>query len=272
MKRLVSLAAALALTLAHTGALPRALAQDNTSQMCVDEMYNSLRKEQQFFRSIYLGQKAANRLPRGAVRFDGSNNPWIKTADNQWKTYAEAFATTTRTDSEMDTQAYPPKRAGLLETKRASTSELIPPLMHAMRAFQCRLRFVCEVALQSRSAEVGDTFDVKIDGCIEYTNARRINACKDYDESSGTTFDATSLNVQVGVCEQAADMMLKQEQAMLHTVIAYDASYRSFLGFAGIVQGFSDGLRGPVLTVLTDTVRTLQKFGDVPCFGSQCDE
>jgi hypothetical protein len=248
-----------------------AKAQDQTTDKCIADVYASLQKEQLYYRSVIFGQKEASTLPRGSIRYDATVQPWIKTAENEWKTYAPGFESTTWSDTMMDTQSYPPKRRGLIEVKMALTSEQIPPILQALRALQCRLKYVCGAALQSRSKTTEATFKVKPDGCAEF-DMNRFDSCRDSQTVGSSTLDVTHLNVQVGVCDAAAEGMLEREASVLTLALSYDASYRSFLQFAGIVQGFSDAFREPVLNVLSDTVRTLQEFESVPCFSAQCDE
>lgn len=267
MKRLLALLGLYALL----GLPAAALAQDNVSNQCLSSVYASLEKERLFFRSVLFGQKGASTLPQGAVRHDGEANSWIKTAEGEWKSYAPGFEGTTWSDTQMDSQGYPPRRTGLLEIKRAATSEMIPAMTQAMRALQCRLRFVCETAMRSRAADAPETFTVEVDGCIPF-EARRVNACKDSQGALNSSLDPNALLVQVGVCEQAMQSVLTQEGDMLRLLVAYDAGYRSFAQFAGIVGGFSEALRQPVIDVLANTVRTLQFFGNTPCFSAQCDD
>lgn len=271
MKRYSLLCAGL-LCVCLLGMTPHARAQDQTTDKCIADVYDSLHREQLFYRGVIFGQKESEKLPRGSVRYDMLSQPWIKTADNQWKTYPASGSTLTqRTDTEMDAQAYPQKRRGLIEIKTALTSEQIPPMLQALRALQCRLKYVCEAALQSRAAATPATFQVKPDGCAEI-DVNKFQSCRDSQSIGASTLEITHLNVQVGVCDAAAESILEREASVLTLALSYDASYRSFLQFAGIVQGFSDAFKEPVLNVLSDTVRTLQDFESVPCFSAQCDE
>jgi hypothetical protein len=253
------------------GLAPYVSAQDQTTDKCIKDVYESLHREQLYYRSVIFGQKESALLPRSSVRFDTLSKGWIKTADDQWKSYASGSTTITRTDTEMDAQAYPPKRRGLIEIKTALTSEQIPPMLQALRALQCRLKYVCQAALQSRASATPATFRVKPDGCAEI-EVNKFESCRDSQSLGSSTLEITHLNVQVGVCDAAAQNMLEREASVLTLALSYDASYRSFVQFAGIVQGFSDAFREPILNVLTDTVRTLQDFESVPCFSAQCDE
>jgi hypothetical protein len=247
---------------------PIALAQDATHSQCIDEVYASLQREMLFERSVIFGQKTAANLPRGAIRFDTLIKPWIKTADNEWKTYGNEDSPLT--DASMDSRSYPPRRRGILETKKALTSELIPPILQTMRAMQCRLRYVCEAALRSRASEIPQSFQLEADGCIKMT-VQRFNSCRTDESLEATSIDISTMNVQVGVCDAAAQEMMKREMSMLTLVMAYDGSYRSFLQFAGITQSFGSALRQPVLDVLSKTVMTLQNLGSGPGFTAQCD-
>jgi hypothetical protein len=245
-------------------------AQDSLNNKCIDETYRMLFKEQLFYRSTIFGQKAASELPHGAVRYDNTINPWIKTGDNQWKTYGDGYGNTVWSDAQMEQLAYPPKRRGILEVKKALSSEQLPLVLQSMRALQCRLRSVCAAALASRSPAAGPIIKTAVEGCIAI-DLKRIDSCQDgySDPSSG---QAAGQGLQAGLCDSAAEGILKREDAMLSTVMSYDASYRSFVQFAGIMQGFNDSLRGPLLKILADTVRVMRQMADIPCFTSQCNE
>ena len=248
-----------------------ASAQDITTDACLTEMYSAMLKEQLFFRSVLFGQKDAAALPHNAVRYDASLNAWIKTGDNTWKSYAKGFEGTTWSNTLMNEQGYPPKRTGMVETERVLASEWLPPRLQATRAFRCRLRAVCLAAVQSRASSAAETLSVQPDGCIS-VNMKRFNACRDTQTVNQSTVDVGAANVQIGVCDQAVDEILEREANMMTLVVSYDAGYRSFLQFAGIVQGFSDALRTPVLGTLTNVVRSMQHIGSASCFNAQCDE
>lgn len=243
-------------------------AQNATSEKCITDTYTQLLKEQLFFRSTVFGQKTAEQLHQGGVRYDGQIKPWIKTGQNEWKTF-DSSAPASRTNAQVEAQAFPPKRRGLLEVKKALSSEQLPLVLQSMRALQCRLRSVCALAIASRNPGASTTIRVQPDGCIAQ-DLRRIDSCSDDPAINGN--GGTLSTIQVGVCDAAVNGILDREASVLMLVMSYDASYRGFAQFAGIMQGFSDGLRVPILQVLTNTVELMRKLGNAPCFSAQCDE
>ena len=244
-----------------------ATAQDVTKNACLDTMHQELMEEDLFYRAVLFGQSTAELAEVGAVRFDGSGNPWLKTKENEWKAIEN---TTTRGDSAMEADMSPRPRRGIFETKQAMTSELLPEILQSMRALQCRLRAVCGLVTRSQDTNAGDTISVEIDGCITQS-FNRIDSCRS-QQVGDTTLDVSIASVQVGVCEAAVQAILDRESNELAAVLSYDTSYRTLLQIGGIVSNVSTALQGSVLDVLPSMVKAATAFEDLPCFSAQCDQ
>src|SRR5687767_7486225 len=66
----------------------QSLAQNISTSDCLDEVYTAIAREQRLYRAVVFGQNTASRLPQGSTQYDGDGNAWIKTGENQWKSYA----------------------------------------------------------------------------------------------------------------------------------------------------------------------------------------
>lgn len=239
-----------------------AAAQQVQTNACVLQVFQMLSHEERFFRGVLYGQKKSELLPAGSVRTDKELNRWIKTGDGEWKSYADGYSGTMWSDGQMDNEADVPARRGIFEIRKASTSELIPPILQSLRALQCRLRAVCRLAKDSLGADPEDAIRVEVDGCLPQ-GFHPLPQCLDA-ESAG--------EVGIGICEQAVEAILEREVQLLKTAVAYDAAYRTLLQFAGQFEGFLDDFQLPLLTPLWQAVRALGSLGKIPCFLSQCDE
>ena len=124
-------------------------AQELRTPACLTETYNRLGTSERTFRSVVLGQRPAAKLPIGAVRYDRNGNLWRKKGPSVWRTLAEGFTGTTWSDTHMDAQAEFAARKGILEAKKTMTSDLIPDLLQAVRAFQCETQRDCMAAQDS---------------------------------------------------------------------------------------------------------------------------
>lgn len=241
---------------------PLASAQYVDTTACLQQTENALAHEKRVYRAVLFGQKKAEDLPKGSVRSDAEGNTWIKKDTNSWNSLSKGFEGTTWSDSLMDDRADVKPRRGLFEIRKAPTSDLIPSITQAMRAYQCRLDAVCESARMSQSAPKNTTtLKVQPAGCIEFDEPV-FDQCKDNSQ----------LTVGASTCPDIVNTMLDQEEKTLVLLIAYDASYRTLLQFEGTFEGFLQDFRFPLLEPLWQTVRVIGNLAHIPCFIGQCDE
>lgn len=239
---------------------PVAFAQSNEQQSCTTQVFDTFAHEQRLYRSVLFGQKKSKDLPVGSVRYDKQGNSWIKKTNNLWRTLADSRKNDLLDDNEMDSEADVPVRRGLFETRQALTSELIPSLTQSFRAFDCRLRAVCETESASQQTN-DDTVQVQPVGCIQFTE-NALPACR--GNVQGT--------VSVDGCDQSVDAILNHERALLTLTVAYDSAYRTLLQFEGSFQGFLTDFQFPLLYPLWQTVRAIGGLGNLSCFIGQCDQ
>ena len=250
----------------------KARAQDLVTNACVDQTYGELSAAQRLFRAVILGQRPAAQLAVGAVRYDRQRRGWIRTGPNVWKTLVSTTLGN-RTDAAIDSEAEFPPRQGILETRKARTSDLIPRILQAFRALQCQTRAICLAELQSQGTGAPNVLNVKPPGCINF-NIPRFDACR-LEQPSGIPGQegqrANYSNLRIGACNKVRTALIEHEVQMLKLITAYDE--RSFLQFAGSFDDFLTEFRQPLLLPLWQTVRMLEKlFEDRSCINAQCDE
>jgi hypothetical protein len=240
-------------------------AQENIAPACLSEMHRALGLEQRLFRSVLFGQKTSQQLPpSSSVRFDRDGVAWLKTAANTWRTSATGYENVLWTDLQMDTMAEFPARRGLFEVKQASTSDLIPPVLQAVRSLQCRLKAACETAQASFQVSPPNPVTVEPPGCVPFT-ATPFPSCR-------LTPNTAISEVRIDNCDSARAAVMQHEMNVVELAIAYDASYRSLAQFAGIFEGFLHDFRFPLVEPLWQAVRAASELQGLPCFLSQCDE
>jgi hypothetical protein len=246
---------------------------------CTRDVYDAFGREQRLERAVIFGRPSAADMPVTGVLYDAQGNGWIKTADDEWKTTAEGLGDAISNDDmdgraerdllcddngdEIEASCVRFPRRGLLETKKTPTSDLIQPTVQAIRALQCRLRAVCDVAAVSPGKKQGETITVKNDGCMDLT----------YPVMEGCRVAEPGLyNVAPGSCDGARRELVAREMQLLTLTMSYDASYRSLAQFAGMFQEFLVQFRFPLIEPLWQTVRMLGGLKDIPCFSSECNE
>lgn len=234
---------------------------------CTDQIYKALAHEQRLYRSVIFGVRRAADEALGATRYDADGVAWIKLGSrNGWRS---ADQLSSLSDTDIDTISDTKTRRGILETRQALTSELIPPLTQSYRALGCRVASVCEAVRMSRVQSPGfidrDGFftEVKVPGCIPFKKTfKPFTACTN-DVSQQIIRDA---------CDDVGNRMIAREADVLKTIVAYDAAYRSLLQFAGNFDQFLGSFRVSLLTPVRQTVSLLGALARIPCFLSQCDK
>ncbi len=231
---------------------------------CMGEVQKMMGQRQRFYRSVVVGQPNAKDSPQGSVLFDKEGVAWIKTDDDQWKSEEDE-----RTDDAMDENAESPARLGWLEVKKAATSELIPPILQSMRAFQCKMEDTCELLSRSLNATEDDELTIKIPGCEE-EKLDPLAACQ--PETAQETASFTDTEALITQCASLRDNILNRERGLLKLLIAYDAAERSLYQFMGMTGDFFDDLKSTLLGPVWQAVRAFQSLGRIPCFTAQCEQ
>lgn len=247
-------------------------AQDLATSACVRETYGALASAQRKFRGIVLGQKEGSELPVGAIRYDQSGTAWTKTAANEWT--SDDAEEDSMSDADMDTEAEFPAVKGVLETRKTLTSDLLPPLLQAFRAFTYDTRARCLIAAASQRRDAEERITVQPIGGISFTFPR-MDGCRIEQPAASGTGEKITANlgeVKTSLCDNVRNALVEHEAKALTFLVTYDASYRTLLQFAGSFQNFVTELRSPLLFPLWEAYRALQTLGDEKCFTAQCDE
>ena len=255
--------------------------EQTPSGACLAEVDKELSQEQRIYRTMLFGYTKAAEAPLGDERYDKEGNAWTKKKKNSWRSDAEGFAGTTWSDAQMDLMAErdlfaeAPVRRGIFETKKALTSELIPPLLQSFRAFRCRVEAMCKAVSLSipQSGDDVEDFTISTPGCMAFTmppvEACMLGAEKDADGTFAHTADEA---VARTYCLHVGKQLLEQESDVLKLAVSYDAAYRSLLQFAGHFDLFMEEFRVSLLTPIRQAVSLLGQLQRIPCFISQCDE
>ncbi len=275
-RRLTALAVLLCALLSPGGMA----AQDVASPACLGQIYDGMAREQRLYRAVLYGQGEIADLPIGSTIFDEEGNSWRKTGQSSWNSLDEGFENTTQTNSGIENiQEKDPvcksedeslaiscvtlPRRGIFETRKAKTTEIVPPILQAIRAFQCRLRAVCLSAIESQNPDAPETILVQPPGC-EPLPLPRLDACN-IEQSS-------RLDLRFSACEQARVSLLRHELNMTEMAISYDAAYRSMLQFGGKTKNFFKDFKLTIIEPVRSAVQAMRGFQKIPCFSSQCDE
>lgn len=257
-----------------------ALAQDSTAPSCLEDLYDAFGREHRLARAVLFGRPSPEDAPLLSTFHNTDGDAWVKTDENEWKSPADGFENTTWTDRQMELQGERDvlcdenedeleascvqlPRTGIFETKKTPTTDLVGPIVQTIRALQCRLRAVCEVAAESRGTEEGERVRVTLDGCLPMTYPV-LDGCRAADQSIFETLP--------GNCLAARTQLVEREMHLLTLTAAYDGSYRSLTQFWGMFQEFLRQFRFPLLEPLWQTVRVLGGLKGIPCFQGECNE
>jgi len=228
---------------------------------CADETYARLGQEERLYRSVIFGLATAEDMPINGVVTDKEGDRWIKTADNEWRSTDAGYQGTTWSDTLVEDERDVPARRGILEIRKALSSELVPSVLQSIRAMQCRMQAVCLTAQLTPTTDEGQPVIVQPEGCIEFTMPQ-MTACRTREFS---TFDSS-------ICSTELQSIIDRETSMMELLLAYDASYRTLMQFAGTFEGFLSDFRFPLLQPLWQMVRTFGQFDNLPCFLAECNE
>lgn len=252
-------------------------------EACLGDAQDAMGQRQRELRIVLLGQPEAKRSLPGSLRYDKEGKPWLKTAKDTWKSAPaeeekdENAAPSpsqpnedeeTKSDSDMDDNGEFPPRLGWLEVKKAQTSELLPPILQSVRAFQCKLDNVCLLLSRSIIEDQPDEIEVSSPGCIKET-LPPLSACA---ITGADAPDSTAVIRVIEQCEQMRDTIAAREAQMLKLLIAYDSAQRSLRQLLGMMDTFVADLRNVLLGPVWQAVRAYQNIGRLPCFSSQCEQ
>lgn len=238
---------------------------------CRTKVNNGISREQRLYRAMLLGKPYARHAPVNDIRYDKDGVAWIKTGltGTPWKNMDSVQSGLSWSDQIMDQEdehnAFMPIR-GIFETKRVTTSELLPYALQSIRALDCRLETICTIAERS-VLEEGDTpkniGDLEAPGCIKFTNLESFPAC--HVEHVGDLGDTISY------CKDISRQLLEREISLLKLLTEYDSGYRSLLQFAGNFDAFLREMRSPLTATLRQAASMIGQLGRIPCFLSSCD-
>ena len=233
------------------------------ASVCKNEMLDALAREQRQYRSIIFGEPPASGATIGHVRFDLNYHPFIKVGENTWRTTASGRTAITFRDTDIELTAEFPTRRGIFDTPRTLTSELVPYLTQAIRAFDCRTQAWCSVPGQG--IDDGDLVTIRnISGCDEI----RLPALPTCNEA----MDFPDIPDTRSYCEKIQPNLVNREIALLKMATEYDAAYRTLLQFAGDFDSFLREFRFPFTNTLKKASQLIGQFQRIPCFSSSCDE
>lgn len=242
---------------------------------CRDRTNKELAREQRLYRSYLFGKTRAKDAPIGSVRHDTDGWVWMKIDDSgtPWRNSHPDNQDLEWSSLQMDRQdehANVLPITGIFETKRVNTSEMIPYLLQSIRAMECRLDALCEIARISEIQSGDDPIEIeKIQplGCIAYEDQETWTQCH-FDGPDESALDQSDSR---NYCERMADQLLAREIELLKLTVEYDAGYRSLLQFAGNFDIFLRELRWPLSLNIRNAVGLLGQLERIPCFLSSCD-
>ena len=264
--------------------VPATNAQWPDAETCERQIGQQMAYEHLIFRSVIFGIKKAEDAKVGEVRYDYSGNVWYKAAEGEWRSSSSGFESTIWSDGLMDSQSQIPIRKGLLETKRMSTSELVPYIGQSIRAFQCRIDLLCDAVAQSVDEKrvTPKNITAHAHGCLD-RDVQTLRSCHLMREraipiSGGassarilTREEITDLGDVALYCERIGAQMLEQEAAVMELTVEYDSAYRTMLQLAGNFDLFLQEFRSPIVNSLRQMVNMVGSFNRIPCFLSSCD-
>lgn len=278
--RLVSVGLTLAYALQPVCAFAIGVPASPSASACLENLYDAFGREQRLERAVLFGKPNPDDAANLSVFYDNDGNAWVKTGRNTWKSPADGYEGTTWSDiqmknqSEKDTQCeaqdrdmqaacVKTPRRGIFEIRKTPTSDLIEPIVQSVRALQCRLRAVCELASQSPGKNENEILTIKVDGCMPMTFAV-MNGCRE--------LSPTVLETLPGMCQRARQQLVEREMQLLMLTVSYDANYRGLAQFAGMFQEFLTQFRFPLIEPIWQMVRTLGQLKGIPCFSAECNE
>ncbi len=252
------------------------------ADICVQEIHRNMHREQFLYETVLFGLRPSADEPAGAMRLDEDGTLWIKNSDQQWTTDDQDPIGDDAMDSRTlqdplaggtSSQNSTATHLGIFETQRASTSDLIPPLLQSMRAFKCRLAAVCEsVNISLKTPKNGESTvdEVAVPGCepLPFTPYPGCQLSQSSDAgATATAFDADTL---LSYCRPVAAKFVAYEEAQMRFLAHYDGAHRSLRQLGGFLEPLLEAVKFPLLNPLRQAVTFLSQWANVPCFLSYC--
>lgn len=240
-----------------------------TAGACQEAMGDVISREQRMWRSVLYGLSSAEEALIGEVRYNKEGSAWLKTDSDAWRSSDTGFESTTWSNFMMDQEGDLPPRRGIFEQRRALSSDLLPSVIVAARAFRCRLDALCDVLVKSEGVSGTDSQPVSVrpDGCI-MMQMDSIPACH-LVEGHSEQIDRAQVR---GYCMELQKRVMLREFDLLRLAIEYDAAYRSLLQFAGNLDFFLEAYRGTILGSMRSAASLIGWLGRIPCFTASCDD
>lgn len=260
--------------------MPDALASHPVNyNACRDTLDWLAWQQQREFRATLFGLKKARDAGISEVRFAKDKSIWIKThigtgtgpstTADEWRSVGKGYEATTWYDGQIDRMEDVKPRAGIFETRRRLSSELIPHITQAYRSFECQLDDLCRLLELSDTIAEHDPEDITISvlGCSEI-RTKTLSACHLPSQGNLLTTQGNLLQY----CQAMTQSMRDREAQVLKLVTEYDAGYRSMLQLSGIFRAFLGEMRATVLGSLRSGAHLIATFGRLPCFLGSCDD
>lgn len=240
-----------------------------TAGACQEAMGDVISREQRLWRSVLYGLSSTDDALIGELRFNKEGTAWLKTGVNAWRSTDTGFEGTTWSNFLMNQEGDLKPRRGIFEQRGTLSSDLLPSVIVAARAFRCRLDALCDVLVKSEGVSGTDSQPVSVrpDGCI-MLQMDSIPACH-LVEGHRDQIDRSQVR---GYCMELQKRVLMREFDLLRLAIEYDAAYRSLLQFSGNLDFFLQAYRGTILGSLRSAASLIGYMGRIPCFTASCDD
>ena len=247
------------------------------AEACGKDINKAMNKEKFIYEGMLFGVSEAEAEEQGATRVDRSGNTWIKVSDGVWANGNE-FGNNDDMDANTAQDLLgniPAIHLGIMETQKANTSDLLPPLLQSFRAFQCRIESICGLVEQSISKKKSQTDPVKVHlpGCKEITFEPLLSCQLAAEDAPGKTAAYPTISDEAFIrsyCSPVAQKMIDYHESQLSYLAHYDAAHRSIRQLAGYLDPLIDALSFPLLTPLRQIATFFSNWSRVPCFLSYC--
>ena len=212
--------------------------------------------------------------PIGRVRYDQDGSAWKKVSQSRWESRNEGGKG--RSNSEMKTHARFAERRGIVQMRTlGSDPEYIHRRLHARWAYECRLRLVCALALESAKhagqepLSIGEDRLVSVPGCLPLHKLEQeaVTLVSCHAENPGGTH-AIQADI-LSYCMRATEDLITLADSEQRMLTQYDA-VRSLAQLAGILDQFLIEWRAPLTGTLRDVASLFGRFSSIPCFVSSC--
>lgn len=257
------------------GWLPHAYGQDAANSIeCTAVIHKEVGRLHRIFRAVVFGHRDALSAPVGYVTYEVDGSAWYKVSEIAWRSADKGFENTTHFNNTVDSRSEIAQalgnanRVGILETKNATTSELIPYIGTSMRALQCQLYQLCDRVHKSKpftEEDAPQSIEAIYYGCVPIQTTS-IAECHINTEESRVEASTIYHN-----CEDAVESILQHEAEVVNLAVQYDAAYRTLLQLSGSLDLFLQEIHWPISHTLRDTTDLITVLGRIPCFVASCD-